>query len=134
MQPARALSNSRDDFENRIERAGIDIAGLRANQNWSVNARQNSTKLIWSHAALIVRRNSDDLLASQTKHLQASKDRYMRFIAGYDRDSRRANQTLLLNAPPEFLVQRMSSAGETGKVSHRAAGNKSNACSFGETE
>src|SRR5215510_323150 len=125
MQPARMLSNSREDFGNRIERTGIDVAGLGANQNRSVNARQNSAKLIRSHAALIIRRNSDDLLASETKHLQASKDRYMRFIACYHRDSRRANQTVLLNIPAKFLVQRMSSGRQAGKVGHRPAGNKS---------
>ena len=70
MKPARALANASGYLGNRIEGTGVDVSGLRAKQNRSLNVCENRSKLIRSHAALIVGGNSDNSFASQTQHLQ----------------------------------------------------------------
>src|SRR5215471_6153366 len=102
MQPTRTLANCGRDFRDRIESAGIYIAGLSADENGSFNAGEDRAQFGHEHTTLIVCRNLDDLLTTESEHLQTCRDGDVRFVVRDHGNPRRAQQPLLLNIPAEL--------------------------------
>ena len=109
-----------DQRFERIEGAGVDVAGLKANYRRSCDRRQ----CIRPHAPLAVDRHAHDALAAQAQHAERLEQRRMRFLAGDDGNRRRAEQAVGFDVPAHARKHRVPGRGQRGEVGDRGAGDE----------
>ena len=124
---------ARDGVE-RIERAAVHVAGLRADDGRCDRATEaarhighSTGKRIRPHPTLVIGRDAHDLPRSDPQHPQRADDRHVHFVADDDADRRRALKAVRLDVPSLAAQQFMPCRRERGEVRHVAAGDETDA-------
>ena len=113
MHPRTALARPFDDLGERIERAGVDFAGLSADDDRPLNVG----KFRGNHAALIVGRNAYHSITAKTDERQRLQQRRVGLLASDNGQLWGAEQPAGRHVPPgrsELLVAACSKAGRVG--------------------
>ena len=118
MDPAAAFASESADLSGGIERAGVDVAGLHADQRWLVQVGEK----FGAHAALRIGWNADDTVATQASDSGGFQQRSMDFVTNYDRELRRAEKALSLDVPAFPGEQRVAGGKQAGDIRHGCAG------------
>ena len=117
MDPGAGLVRDADDIIERIERAGVDVARLQADDRWPTQRRE----IRGAHPSLAVGRHAQQPIPAQAQQPKRLDKRRVRLIADHDRDGRRAKQTVGLDRPSLARASyRVSRGGERGEVRERS--------------
>ncbi len=129
VDPRAALVGDRDQLVERVECAGVDVAGLGADDDRSIDRGERLAEGIRSHPALVVRGDPADpiALATESEHLERGVDRDVRPFVGDDRDRRGALQSLPLDVPADASQDAVACRGERREVGHRRPGHEPDA-------
>ena len=141
-QPERAvdvhpcLFGVRDlaDAAQRVNRAGVHVAGLRGDDDRSIERGQRALERLGAHPPLLVGVDLDRVARAQAEHAQRGVDGDVRFRAGDDVHTRRAGQPVLLHVPTGAAQHGVARRGERGEVRHLAAGHEADAGGAREVE
>jgi hypothetical protein len=112
-----------DDRLERIEGAGVDVAGLRADDAARVQRRQP----LRAHAALAVDRHAQHTCTSEAQQPERLAECRMGFFADHHGQRRRAVQPVRLDVPAGARQHRVARGGQRGEVGHRRAGHEGTA-------
>ena len=107
MDPRAVLARGGDDVGQRVDRAGVDVARLRAHDRRAVAGRQRRGERVGAHRALAVDRDDLDRRAPEPEQPQRAPDRHVRLLAREHAQRRRAARG---PAPPRPSPARASSA------------------------
>ncbi len=118
----RSLAHGVDDLRQRIEGAGVHVAGLGADDRRAVEASQRLAQRVRAHPALLVGRDAVDPLPPEAEHLERDEDRDVGLVADDDRDRRRADEPVLLDGSSRPLEDAMPGGSDRREVRHRRAG------------
>ena len=136
MHPAAALVCQPADVANRVERPGVHVACLRADdeRHAVITVRQLPFKLGDAHAALVV--DGHDLGCSRAEAEVAQRDVDGRMPLGTDDDPhpRCADEPLRLDVPTQPLQGCVTRRREGREVRHRRARDKSRARGRGQAQ
>ena len=97
VQPARSLGEPVGDRVERVERPGVDLAGLGADEHRAGEVGQ----LLGAHPALVVGRDDDDALAAEPDEPERLGQRRVRPLADDDVERRCAEEPVRLRVPAE---------------------------------
>ena len=91
----------RDQLVERVEGAGVHVAGLGADDDRAIECREGLAQGVGAHPALVVGGDAADALAlpPHAEHLERRVDRDVRSLVGHDGDRRRALQPVPLDIP-----------------------------------
>ena len=118
------------DFGGWIEGAGVDVAGLDADDGGFVERGEG----VGAHAALAVDGDADDSAAAQAEHSEGFQERDVDFSAHDNGDGRGSEEAVVFDVPVLFLEQGVASGGEAGEVGHGGAGDDGAGGIGGEVE
>ena len=118
------------DRRERIERAGVDVAGLRAHDRRGRERRQR----VGAHAALAVDGDAHEAVAPEAGEPERLDQRRVCLLADHDRDRRRAEEAVGLDVPVLAREHRVSRGGERGEVRHRRPGDERARAAGGQPE
>ena len=121
--PVRDLA----DGAQRIDRAGVHVAGLRADDDRAVESCQRPLQGVWPHPPLLV--GLDLLRAARAKaeHAQRGVNGDVCLRASDDVHLRRAGQSVLFDIPSHTTQHSVARGGEGGEVGLLPAGDQSHA-------
>ena len=119
-----------DDRRGRVEGAGVDVAGLQADDRALVERGQR----VGAHAPLAVHRHPHDALAAEAEHPERLEQAHVHLVAHDHAQRRRAEQPLRLDVPALAREQRVARGGEAAEVRHRGAGDEADAGAGRERE
>ncbi len=132
VQPGTALLSQCGDFGERIDCAGVDVAGLSADDAGSLMRAQVVGQRVGAHAALVVGRDFVHAIGAETEQAQGHGDGVMRFFVDCDLDGRSAEETVGFDVPACVGEDAMTGSGEAGEVGHLAAGDEAEAHGGGQ--
>ncbi len=127
MEPGAALACRGRDLRDRIERAGIHVPRLRADDAEARRRSQRRGKFRRAHAALLVGRDALQPLRAEAQHPKRGEDRVVRLVAHDDVNRWRAEQPLRVHIPAGVGEQMLTRRRQTREVRHLAAGDESHA-------
>ena len=107
-------------FAHRVERAGVHIAGLRADDCRAVQIGER----ICAHAALAIDRRPDRPVPSEPEHAQRLEQRGVRLLARHDGDFRGSMEPVSVRVMAVREQHRAAVGGKRGEVRHRRPGHK----------
>ena len=134
VQPAAALVHDAGELAQRVDRAAVHVAGLRADDERAVESRECVAQRVGAHPPLPVGRHDDDTLRPEPEHAQRRVNRHVRLGADDDVDARRAVEAVRLHVPAHFAQDAVPRRGERGEVRHLAAGHEADAGAAREAE
>ena len=105
--PGAGGASAGADFGSWIEGAGVDVAGLHAQDAGRVQLR----KLVAAHAALAIHRHADHALTTEAEHAQRLDQRGMRFLSDHHLDFRGAEQAAGFHIPSGACQHGMARGG-----------------------
>ena len=97
--PRPGLTSMRNDLARRVERSGIDVARLQADDGGATDHRKG----VGAHSSLIVYGNLDYALSPKPQHPKRLEERGVGFFSHNHRDGRRPEQAISLHVPPYVL-------------------------------
>ena len=119
VHPRAGGSRARDNVGERIERAGVHVAGLQTDDRPIVERGQR----VGAHAALPIGGDARDAGAAEAEHAERLERGDVDFVTDDDGDRRRAEEPLRLDVPAGALRARVcraaASAGEVRPSSRR---------------
>ena len=118
--------HDRRDLAHRVDRAGVHVSGLRADDDRTGERGQYATQLRGAHAALLIRRHLLQSFA-EAEHPQRRIDRDVSLCAEDHVHRRRSDQPFFLDVPPCASQHGMTRRRERCEVRHLAAGDESHA-------
>jgi len=121
--PDTGLACSGNDLTGRVERAGIDVACLEAEERRAVHWWEG----VGAHSALIVYGYADDTLASETEEAQRLEETDVDFAAYDDGDRWGTEESLCLHVPADVAEEGMAGRGEGREVRRRRARHEADA-------
>ena len=95
VQPGARRARRLGDRRQRVERAGVEVAGLRAHDGGRRERRQR----LGPHAPLPVHGHAHEAVAAEADEPERLDQRRMRLLADHDGDRRRAEQPVGLDVP-----------------------------------
>ncbi len=134
VQPATVRTDGGGDVGERIERAAVHVARLRADDRRARDGREHVAQQVGAHAALRVRGDAPHARSADAEHLQGRKDRDVAFVADDDVDRRRAGKAVLLYVPATRAEYGVTRGRERGEARHRRAGREADARAFRQRE
>ena len=120
VQPSAALTGPGHDLRERVERSGVDLTRLRADEDRPADVGEE----LCPYAALRIGRDSDDPVAPQPDQAECLDQRGVGLLPGYHRQRRCAEQTLGVDVPTQPGEQLISRCGQRGGVRHGGAGDE----------
>ncbi len=128
------LADDRDDTFDRVERAGVHLAELGADDRRLGSPLQGVSQGVRVHAALVVARDPLGAAAPQSQVAEGVGDRDVNVGPDDDADGRRIDQPGLLDVPSRVPQDGVASGGQGGEVGHRRAAHEADRGPFGESE
>ena len=122
------------DRLERIERAGVHVAGLRADDRRCIRGADRRRERLRTHPSLFVRSHAHQLTRTDAEHSQGANHRHVHFVADDNAQLRRILQSVGFDVPARPPEKLMSSRGERREVRHVAAGHEGNARVSGQAE
>ena len=119
MDPCAGRAGLRADGGGGIECAGVDVAGLKAEDSAAGEVREG----VGAHAAVGVDGHADHALAAEAEHAQGLDEGGVRLIADDDGELGRAEEAVVLDVPAGALEKGVAGGGEGAEVGHGGAGN-----------
>src|SRR5579859_3512123 len=110
MRPGAGCVSERDQLGQWIERAGVDIAGLEADDGRPVKLWEG----IGAHASLVIRRHAQHALAPQPQQAKRLEDGSVRLLAHDDRDRWSAKEAPRLHIPTSPRQHGMARGSQSG--------------------
>ena len=111
------LVGPRAERRRRVEGAGVDVAGLQADDCRSGQPRQ----IAGGDAALAVDRQHQRARAAEAEQAEHAPHRRVHLGADDHRDRRRAVQPVVVDVPAGARQHRVPGRGQRGEVGHRRA-------------
>ena len=124
VDPGSVRVGDRDDRLEVVERAGVHLAGLRADDQRLPGAGEDAFEELGAHPALVVDRHDELLGPTDPEQPQRAGQRHVALLADDDPERRRAGETLLAEVVADPLVHGLTGGGERGDVRHLAAGHE----------
>ena len=125
------------ELQNRIDRvegAGVDLAGLDTDDRRAVVLSERRLELRGQHAALVVGRHTPNALGTETEHATRDSDRHMGLFTCDHAQGRSALQAVGLHIPPRLAQDGESRRREAGEVGHLATRDETHAAAGRETQ
>ena len=123
------------DLAERIERAGVHVAGLRADDRGRARGVPECVAQgVGKHATLAVGLHFDHAGIAQAEQPERAVDGDVRFVAGDDGDARRADEPLRADVPSGARQHRLPGRGKTSGIGHLPTGDESHARALGKPE
>ena len=113
-----------DQRLHRIRRAGVDVAGLHADQRGPVALLEHGRQRVRIHPPLRVRPHPLHPRLAQPEEAQRSQDGDVHLFADHHVDLRGPEQPPLRHVPAGAGQQRVTCGSEPGEVRHLAAGDE----------
>jgi hypothetical protein len=134
VEPRARLLGCVGDRRQRIERAGVDVPELRADDRRSAAGSERTAKRLDLHASLVVRRHRHDARRAHPQEPQRTIDRHVPLLAGEDADPRRAGEPVAPDVPAGVVQHLPARRRERGHVRELAAGHESGRDALGQAE
>jgi hypothetical protein len=126
----RPLSQPVGDLVERVERATVHLARLRAHEDGTGEIREE----LGPQASLVVRGHDGDPPATQPDQPEGLRQGGVCSLADDHLDLRRAEQPVGLDVPAQSGEQRVPGRGEAGRVRHRRPADERHAGLRGEPQ
>src|SRR5207247_3622490 len=130
VQPGLVSGRDVGNRVDRIERSGVHVARLRADNRWTsanLAAVERGGERVRPYPSLIVGRSADDLTRADPEHPQRADYRHVHFVADDDAQQGRALQTVRLDIPAGAAQQLVTCRRERREVRHVAARDEADA-------
>ena len=124
VQPGAGGLGRVGDLAERVERSGVHLARLRADDRRAVVARERLAERVRAHPALVVGGDPGHRAGAEADEPQRAGERGMRLLAREHADLRRAGQALLLDVPAHPVQHVVARRGERGRVRHLRSGHE----------
>ncbi len=134
VQPRAVRRGEIGDGVDRIERARVHVAGLRADNRRAALRLQRRGQRIRLHPALIVGCDAHQLARAESDQPQRADRGRVHFVADHHAHARCALQAIRLDVPAGAAQQLVARGRERGEVRHVATGDEADAGAGGQSE
>ena len=124
MQPGSVLVGQFADVAQWVEGAGIDVAGLGADQGRALQGLEQFGQAVATHPTLRIGFHPVHGACAESEVAQGYVDRDMRFGRSDQVQWRSADQPIGLDIPADAAEQRMPGRRQAGEIRHLAAGDE----------
>ena len=101
-----------DDRLEVVERSGVHLAGLCADDRRPVHVRQDTFEKLGAHSALVVDRHDELLGATDSEQPQRAGERHVALLPDHDAERRRAGEPVLAEVVADLLVHGLPRGSE----------------------
>ena len=135
MQPGAVCMGDLGELAGRVERAGVDVAGLAAHDGRAVGtAGEDSLEVGRDHRPVGVDRDLRHRSCSDPEESGAPWHRHVHLVADDQANRRRTGQAVELDVPTDRCQDVMTRRGERGGVGHLATGDEGERRVLGQAE
>ena len=122
MKPGIRLAHDLDDLREGIERSGVHLAGLRADDRRAAELGERRAQPFRLHSTLVVGVYDDELRGADAQQPQRAVDGHMAESPDDDADRRRLCEAALADVPASLGENLVPCGGECSHVRHLTAG------------
>jgi hypothetical protein len=127
VEPGASLGCECGDLTKRIERPGVHVSRLGADDRRPGARLEGPAELVGPHPPLFVHGDPRHPLAPESQHPERNENRGVRLVADDDVDRRRVEQPARLHVIAHRVQDPMTGGRQTGEVGHGPTGDESNA-------
>ena len=134
VHPRAVLARGLHDLLERVDRAGVDVAGLGAHDRRPAPLPQGGRERVAAHGAVAVHRHAHDPALAEPHDAQRAQHGDVHLVAGEDAHRRRPHEPVRLDVPADLAEHVVPRRRQADRVARRGARHEADARVRGEAQ